>query len=131
MMYDAVTEEYSIYNIDICRTRTDGKISRCAQGTSTACVRQIAIDIFGLGVENGRADAGRDDRTCPVRLNYQEITGTGPGTLFGCPLHTDSGLEKKEARIILIGPWVTCKMVAPVTGTTLKTTGPVPTDSRQ
>ena len=37
---------------------------------------------------------------------------------------------RKEMRT-LIGPLVTCKMAAPVTGTTLWTTGPVPADSRQ
>ena len=46
-----------------------------------------------------------------------------------CPLHTISGCGKREARI----NWsmVTCKMAAPLTGTTLRTTGPVPADSRQ
>ena len=40
-----------------------------------------------------------------------------------------SGCEKREAHI----NWsvVTCKMAAPVTGTTLRTTGPVLADSRQ
>ena len=38
------------------------------------------------------------------------------------PLHTNSGCRKREAHI----NWstVTCKMAAPVTGTTLRTTGP-------
>ena len=46
-----------------------------------------------------------------------------------CPIHTNSGCGKGEAHI----NWsmVTCKMAAPVTGTTLRTTGPVPADSRQ
>ena len=45
------------------------------------------------------------------------------------PLHTNSGCGKRQAHI----NWsmVTCKMAAPVTGTTLRTTGPVPADSRQ
>ena len=48
---------------------------------------------------------------------------------FKCPLHTNSGCGKREAHI----NWsiMTCKMAAPVTGTTLRTTGPVPADSRQ
>ena len=41
---------------------------------------------------------------------------------------TERGL-KREAHINL--SMVTCKMTAPVTGTALKTTGPVPADSRQ
>ena len=49
--------------------------------------------------------------------------------LSTCPLHTKSGCGKSEAHI----KWskVTCKMAAPVTGTTLRTTGPVPADPRQ
>ena len=49
--------------------------------------------------------------------------------LSTCLLHTNSGCGKREAHI----NWsmVTCKMAAPVTGTTLKTTGPMPADSRQ
>ena len=45
------------------------------------------------------------------------------------PVHTKSGCGKSEAHI----NWsmVTCKMAAPVTGTTLRTTGPVPADSWQ
>ena len=46
-----------------------------------------------------------------------------------CPLRTNSDCGKREAHI----NWsmVTCKLEAPVTGTTLTTTGPVPADSRQ
>ena len=32
---------------------------------------------FSLSVENERADAGRDDRTCLARTNSQVQTGTG------------------------------------------------------
>ena len=46
-----------------------------------------------------------------------------------CPLHTNSGCGKREAHINW--PMRTCKMVVPVNGTTLRTTGPVPADSRQ
>ena len=46
--------------------------------------------------------------------------------LSTCPLHTNSGCGKREAHI----NWtmVTCKIAAPFTGTTLRTTGPVPAD---
>ena len=49
--------------------------------------------------------------------------------LSTCLLQTNSGCGKRETHI----NWsmVTCKMAAPVTGTTLRTTGPVPADSRQ
>ena len=49
--------------------------------------------------------------------------------LSTCPLHTNSGCGKREANT----DWsmVTCKMAAPVTGTTLRTPGSVPMDSRQ
>ena len=58
------------------------------------------------------------------RINGMTILST-------CPLHSNSsGCGKREVHI----NWsmVTCKMAAvPVTGTTLRTTGPVPVDSRQ
>ena len=49
--------------------------------------------------------------------------------LSTCPLHTDSGYGKREAHI----NWsmVNRKMTVPVTGTTLRTTDPVPADSLQ
>ena len=31
---------------------------------------------FSQGVDNDRADAGRDDRTCLARPNFQARTGT-------------------------------------------------------
>ena len=47
--------------------------------------------------------------------------------LSACPLHTNSGCGKREAHI----SWsmVRPAKAAPVTGTTLRTTGPVPADS--
>ena len=49
--------------------------------------------------------------------------------LSTCPPHTDSGCGEREAHIDC--SMVSCKMAASVTGTTLRTTGPVPADSRQ
>ena len=45
------------------------------------------------------------------------------------PFHTISGCGKREVHI----NWsmVTCKKAAPATGTTLRTTDPVPADFRQ
>ena len=80
------------------------------------------------------------------RLPKAKIAGSNPARGWGmpqpllgklyffsllsiCQLHTTSGCGKREAHI----NWsmVTCKMAAPVTGTTLRTTGPVPAESRQ
>ena len=46
-----------------------------------------------------------------------------------CPLHTNSGCGKSEAHI----NWsmVIPEKIAPVTGNTLRSTGPIPADSRQ
>ena len=59
---------------------------------------------------------------CKLKVSILPILST-------CALHTNSGCGKREAHI----NWsmVTCKMAAPVTGTALRTTGPVPEDSRQ
>ena len=69
---------------------------------------------------------GRTPRGCGVVCTWYIYS---PTVLSTCPLHTNSGCGQREAHI----NWsmMTCKKAAPVTGTTLRTTGPVPTDSRQ
>ena len=99
-------------------------------------------------MENGRDDAGQDDRTRLARPNYQAREWGQGKNIFPCAgdhehdwrpmpgsirslleLHNNIGCGKREVHI----DWsmMTCKMAAPVTGTTLRTTGPVPADSRQ
>ena len=50
-------------------------------------------------------------------------------SIYVITMKTTAIINKREAHI----NWsmVTCKMAAPVTRTTLRTTGPVPVDSRQ
>ena len=54
---------------------------------------------------------------------------THTSILSTCPLHTSRGYGKRETHINWL--LLTCKMAAPVTGTTLRTTGLVPADSRK
>ena len=96
-------------------------------------------------MENKRADAGRDGSTRLARLNFQARRGTDKEVfIFPCsvgheqdwqpyPVDPYSALcvitycGKREAHIN--SPMVTPEKAAPVTGTTLRTFGPVPADS--
>ena len=81
------------------------------------------------------ANGDREIAIFPIQLTTSKkrrignLTGRFIHTLSTCPLYTNSGYGKREAHI----NWsmMTCKMAAPVTGTTLRTTGPMPADSRQ
>ena len=59
---------------------------------------------------------------------YPRISRSPLPILSTCPLHTNSGCGNRGAHI----NWsmMTSKTAAPVTETTLRTTGPVPADSR-
>ena len=66
------------------------------------------------------------DDTKPIQ--YIPMARCNSPVLSTCPLHTNSGCGKERG--IVIGPWRPAK-AAPVTGTTLRTSGPAPAVSRQ
>ena len=65
-----------------------------------------------------------------VSVQCSITVGFYPILLSIYPLHTNGGCGRRQSEVHIIN-WsmVTCK-AAPVTGTTLKTTGPVPADPR-
>ena len=85
----------------------------------------LAVDFFSV-----EACHGMDTTT--ARRTFGSIRDTYTPMIFPnhtCPLHTTSGCEKREEHknCSLVLP----EKASPVTGTTLRTTGPVPADSRQ
>ena len=121
------TTLYKILNIEIC-TNVDSHIQRGVLATEKTTVTQRV----------SHRPVKRQSR-CSWSQRGTKVNGSHHGDspllkptgiqLSTCPLHTNSGCGKREAHINR--SMVACKMAALVTGTTWRTTGPVPADSRQ
>ena len=119
---------------------TDSQIMFAKAVGTKNVLYQRAADTPGIGERNAAAR-----RSFEVSMTWHSTQGAnqflGPLSIKGCLIKEGSGAEIGHIvlycsiPIVSVGKesssMVTCKMTAPVTGTALKTTGPLPPESRQ
>ena len=115
-------------------------MSTCKMAAPASAIQAVCSSVMGCGstsicvsVDIGSSVTGIATRGCSVGKRFGRTRASQRKSEEVCkelpPQLLSSGCGKREAHI----NWsmATCKMAAPVTGTTLRTNGPVPEDSRQ